>query len=145
IGLELCLTRPAHADAALLPLEVAPAAHQAAADVPQLRELHFELALEAARTLREDVEDEAVAVEHPLTREGLEVALLAGRERVIHQDHVRLTGLGCVLQLLSLAAADEKSRIGPLATAGHRGNGLRARRERKLSEFLEILRIDLCA
>ncbi len=39
-------------------LEVGPAAHEARGDVLQLRELHFELAFVAARTLREDVEDE---------------------------------------------------------------------------------------
>ena len=58
VGLELRLAGTAHADAALLALEVGPAAHQAAGDVLQLRELDFELALEAAGALREDVEDQ---------------------------------------------------------------------------------------
>src|SRR6185437_4691245 len=104
VGLELSLARPAHADTALLPLEVAPAAHQPAADVPQLRQLDFQLALEAARPLREDVEDQAVAIEHPLTSQSLEVALLARGEGMIHEDHIRPGGLGRPLQLLGLAA-----------------------------------------
>src|SRR6185312_11321957 len=121
------------------------AAYQAAADVPELRELDFELALEAARPLGEDVEDQAVAIEHAPARELLEIALLAGRKRVIHQDHVRSAGLGRSLQLLRLATAHEETRIGPLTPARHRGDRLRAGRDRKLIELLQILRIDLGA
>ncbi len=57
-------------------------------DVLELRELHFELAFEAARALREDVEDQAVAIEHAPLGELLEVALLTRRERVIDEDHI---------------------------------------------------------
>ena len=90
--LQLRLAGTAQADAALLALQVRPAAHQAAGDVLQLRELDFELALEAARALREDVEDEAVAIQHAPLDELLEIALLAGRERVVDQNDV---GLRC--------------------------------------------------
>jgi hypothetical protein len=58
-------------------LEVGPATHQAAADVFQLRQLNFELALVAPRTLREDIEDEAIAIEHAALDQLLEIALLA--------------------------------------------------------------------
>jgi hypothetical protein len=89
VGLELRLARAAHADAALLALEVRPTAHQAARDVFQLRELHFELALEAAGALRKDVEDQAVAIEYaPADVSFFEIALLAGRERVIDENDV---------------------------------------------------------
>ena len=74
---ELRFAGTAHADAALLTLEVSPSAHEARGDVFQLRELHFELAFVAARALREDVEDEAVAIEHAAAGVLLEVALLA--------------------------------------------------------------------
>ena len=80
------------------------------ADVLQLRELDLELALEAAGALREDVEDEAVAIEHAAPDELLEIALLAGRERMIDQDDVRLSGNGGLAELLGLAAADEVAR-----------------------------------
>jgi hypothetical protein len=46
----------------------------------QLRKLHLELTFEAARTLREDVEDEAGAVEHATLEQRFEIALLARRE-----------------------------------------------------------------
>ena len=58
VGFELRFAGTAQADAALLPLEVGPAAHQAGGDVLELRELDFELAFVAARALREDVEDQ---------------------------------------------------------------------------------------
>src|SRR6266436_3956792 len=68
-----------------------------------LRELDFQLAFEAAGALREDVEDQSVAVEHPALGELLEVAFLAGGERVIDEDDVRLMGLGDAAQLLGFS------------------------------------------
>ena len=127
VGLELRLAGTAHADAALLALEVGPAAHQAGGDVLQLRELHFELAFEAARALRENIEDEPVAIEHPPAGELLEIALLAGRERMIDENDVGLVRFGSRTQLICLAAAHEVARIGPLAPARDGGHGLCAR------------------
>ena len=50
VGLELRLAGPAaQTDTALLTLQVSPAAHQAARQMLQLRQLHFQFALEAAR------------------------------------------------------------------------------------------------
>ena len=111
----------------------------------QLRQLDFELAFETARALREDVEDESVAVEDSAARELLEIAFLAGRERVIHQNHVGFAGLGRLLQLFRLAAAYEETRLGPLTAARYGSDRLRAGRDRKLRELLEIFRIDLGA
>ena len=88
VGLELRLAGTAQADAALLPFEVRPAAHQARRQVLELRELDLELALEAAGALREDVEDQAAAVEHAPAGQLLEIALLAGRQRVVDEDEV---------------------------------------------------------
>src|SRR5215469_12886595 len=85
----------------------------------QLRELDFELALEASRALRKDVENQLIAVEHPPPGVLLEVALLARRERVIDEDHVRLARLRDAAHLLRLAAAHEESGIGTLAPARH--------------------------
>ncbi len=77
IGLELRLARATQSDTALLALEVRPTAYQPAAEVLELRELDFQLAFEAAGALREDVKDQAVAIEHPALGELLEVAFLA--------------------------------------------------------------------
>ena len=88
----------------------------------QLRQLDFELAFEAARALREDVEDQAVAVEHAPLDELLEVALLAGRQRVVDEDDVGVVGVRDRLDLLGLAAAEEVARVGPVAPAGDGGD-----------------------
>ena len=96
-------------------------------DVLQLRELDLELAFEAARALREDVEDEAVAVEHAPLDELLEVALLAratarGRRGSTSASLAAATAL----ELLGLAAAHEVARIGARAAAGDGRHRLRA-------------------
>ncbi len=116
-----------------------PAAHEPAADVPQLCQLHFQFALEAACALREDVQNEAVAVEDASADQLLEVALLAGGERVVDEDDVGGVFCGHGTQLIGLAAAHEVARIGPLAAAGHRGDGLRSGGLRELPELLQIL------
>ena len=108
----------------------------------QLRELDFELAFEAARALREDVEDQPVAIEHAALDELLEVAFLAGGERVIDEDHIRLVRARDIAQLLGLTAAEEVARVGPVAPPGHGRHGARTRRERELRELLEVLRVD---
>ena len=64
VGFELRFAGTAQADTALLPLEVGPAAHQSRRQVLQLRELDLQLAFEAARALREDVENQSGAIEH---------------------------------------------------------------------------------
>src|SRR5690606_15800142 len=75
VGLELRLAGTAQADAALLALEVSPTAHEASGHVLELRQLDLELALERRGTLREDVENQAVAVEHARFDLALDIAL----------------------------------------------------------------------
>src|SRR3546814_1169401 len=65
VGFQLGFTRAAQADrAAALALQVGPAAHQARGHVAQLGQFDLQLALGAARALREDVEDQAGAIDH---------------------------------------------------------------------------------
>ena len=97
-------------------------------EVPELRELDLELAFEAAGALREDVENEAVAVEHAPPDQFLEIALLAGRERVIEEHDVRATRDRCVTNLLCLAGADEQPRIRPRAAVPERSPRVARRR-----------------
>ena len=66
----------AQADAALLPLEVRPPSHEAGREMTQLRKLHLQLSLVTRGALREDVENQSGAVEHPALQQTLEVALL---------------------------------------------------------------------
>src|SRR5581483_1831392 len=77
IGLELRFAGAAHADSAFLTLQMRPAAYEPRAEMFELCELDLQLPFEAAGPLREDVENEAVPVEHPPAGELLQVALLA--------------------------------------------------------------------
>src|SRR5207244_866045 len=63
VGLELGFSRSTQTDAALLSLEVGPAADQTRRQMLVLSELDLELAFEGCCTLREDVEYKTVAVE----------------------------------------------------------------------------------
>jgi hypothetical protein len=78
VGLELGFARAAQADAALLALQVGPAAHQPRGHVLQLGQLDLQLALVGPRPLGEDIEDQPGAIEHPALQHALEVALLEG-------------------------------------------------------------------
>src|SRR6202042_3169674 len=112
VGLELRLAGTSHADTTLLPLQMGPTAHEPAGDVLQLGELHFELALEAAGALRENIENQAVTVEDAAAGEFFEVALLAGRERVVDENDIGGVVFGNGANLVCLAAAHEKARVG---------------------------------
>ncbi len=54
----------------------------------QLGEFDLQLTLEAARTLREYVEDESRTVHDPPAQLLLEVAFLGGRQRMVDQDDI---------------------------------------------------------
>ncbi len=108
VGLQLCFPgAAAHADTALLPLEMRPAAHQATRLVLQLRQLDFEFALETARPARKYIQDQPAAIQDAHAAQALEVALLARRQRVIEQDQSGILGARCAGDFLRLAAADE--------------------------------------
>ena len=88
VGLELRFAGAAEADAALLALEVGPAADEPRQLMLDLRELDLQLAFGAARALREDVEDQRGAVDDAALECALEVALLRARERVVEDDEI---------------------------------------------------------
>ena len=77
VGLELRFAGTAQADAALLALEVGPAAHEARGECSCCASSTCELAFERCGALREDVEDQPVAIEHARLERDLEIALLA--------------------------------------------------------------------
>src|SRR5690606_39956762 len=87
--------------------------------------------------------NQCVPVEDAPSGVALEIALLARRERVVDENHLGVALGRDVAHFVRLAAAHEKTRIGPLASSGDRGHGPYAGGEGKLGEFLEVLRIDL--
>jgi hypothetical protein len=84
----------------------------------QLRQLDLQLAFGALRALREDVEDEAHAIDDAAVQRALEVALLCPREGMIEDDKIG-AALGAPRRdLRDLAAAGEQSCVGPVAAGG---------------------------
>jgi hypothetical protein len=102
-----------------------------------LRELDLQLAFMAARTLREDVEDEARAVDDPAFERGFQIALLRGRESVIENDEVNVIRHAREAQLFHLPAADEHLRVGTGAAARQGDGGMSARTLCEQTEFFE--------
>ncbi len=71
------------------------------------------------RALREDVENQATAIEYPPLDQLFQIALLTGAERMIDENHVGILGQGDRTDFLGLAAANEEAWIGPVAPAAH--------------------------
>jgi len=118
VQFNLLLARAAGlAEAAALPLQVRPAAHQARRQVLQLRQFHLQLAFAGLRALGEDAQDQLGAVEHLAAEFPLEIALLAGRQFMIEDHRRRVQRIGLAADLRDLAAAGEQLRVrtGPLA------------------------------
>ena len=89
VGLELGLARAPRPHSAPEPLEVLPHPAHAREVVLELRELDLELALGAARVLREDVEDQLRAIDDARLQRVLERALLRRAELVVDEEDLR--------------------------------------------------------
>jgi hypothetical protein len=90
-----------------------------------------------ARALREDVEDQAGAVDHAPLQRLLQVALLDRAERVVDQHQVGAGGVAGGLHFLQLAAADQGGRVRAVDACGqHRGHA-GAGGARQFGEFLQ--------
>ncbi len=103
------------ADAAFLPVEVSPAAHQPRLRVPQLRQLHLQLTFVRSRTRAEDIEDQFGARHHAALQFLFDVALLRRRQIVVDHDQIRRMFRQQRAQLLQFAGADEQARVGTFA------------------------------
>src|SRR5213078_2028411 len=102
IELDLRLADAARADAAGLPLQVRPGARQARQRVLELRELDLRARLAAARAAREDVEDQAAAVDDLRADDLLQIARLSRREVVVEDDERGAGRMNQSLELLRL-------------------------------------------
>ncbi len=102
----------------------------------ELGQFHLQLAFVAAGALGEDVQDQAGAIQHAAFQEFLQVALLAGRKRIVDQYQIRAGGFGRGLDLFQLAAADQGGRIGPIDAGGEQRRDAGAGGAGQIGEFL---------
>jgi len=107
----------------------------------KLRQFDLQFALEAARALREDIENQAISVQHPPVGEFLEITLLARTQGLVNQDQFGVIGVGAEPNFIGLAGTHEILRIGPRAVckngADTDGAG-RGGQRRKLSRVVRI-------
>ena len=116
VGLELGLAGPAGQDAGALLGEAGAPATESGEVVAIHRQLHLEGADLGVGVLGEDVQDEALPVDHVAAEHLLEIALLSRCELVVEHDHVDVKS-GCqVGDLLGLARPDIGGGVDPGAS-----------------------------
>src|ERR1039457_7193623 len=111
VGFQLRFTfTAAHADAALLPRQVAPETRQARQQMLELSQLDLELALAGAGALGENVENERGAVEDLAIEGPLQIATLGRGKLVIKDDGIDIRLVANPGEFLRLAFADVGGR-----------------------------------
>ena len=90
---------------------MAPLAGQTRLQIAQLGDFDLQFAFERARALREDIENQLAAIDHPELELVFEIARLRGAERVIEDRERRAAFLGEFADLGGLAASDEGARV----------------------------------
>src|SRR5262249_44158672 len=94
--------------------QMRPLAGEARREIAELRDLDFQLALQRARALCEKIEDELAAIDDAQVHILFEISRLRGAQRIIENRQVGALAMRNILDLGSLALADEGSRVGRL-------------------------------
>ena len=141
VGLELRLARAARADAPAEALEVLPHPAHPRQVVLELCELDLELALGADRVLGEDVEDQLRAVDDACLEGVLEQPLLCRLELVVDDQHVGRRRAERALQLVELAFADVRARVGTGSVLHDLVHRLDSGRPGQLAQLGELVRL----
>ena len=113
--------------------------------MPQLGKFHLQLALVRTGPLREDVEDQPGTIQDPALEFALQIALLAGRQRMIEDSDFTALRLDRGADLLELAAADVQPRVRLHTGALNEGDGFCARGPDQLNEFPHFLLVGVAA
>ena len=80
-----------------------PCANQARERIFHARQIHLQASFHRLRSLRKDIQDHFLAVDHQHPGELFPVPLLRGSEFVIEDDHIRLGFLGDAREFLRFA------------------------------------------
>ena len=148
VGLELRFAGAARPDTAAdlcgpasarKPLEVLPHAAHAREVVLELCELDLQLPLRGDGVLGEDVEDQLGAVDDACRERVLERPLLRRLQLLVDEKHLSAGARVCVLQLVELAFADVRPRIGACPVLHDVGDRRNTRCPRELSELRELV------
>ena len=138
VGFELLFPRTAQADTALLAFEVGPTAHEAGREVFELSEFDLQLAFVAARALREDVENQAVAVDDPAVQRFFKIAVgWPADNSWLKRIRSALSRVAQRGDLFGFSAADEQRGIGSPPSGLHTGEHLSPRALRQKGDFGE--------
>ena len=112
VGFELRLARAACADAAAQLRHRCAPSRQPRQHVFQLRQLHLQLAFARACMTGKNIQDQLRAIHHPAGQRVFQVAQLGRGQVVIEENYISVGGSGNACQLLHLAAANQRRRIG---------------------------------
>ena len=102
----------------------------------QLRELHLQFSFKTARSLGENIENQATAIQYPALQALLQIALLPRTQGGARYDEFRFVFNNATPEILDLAFADEVARIwaDPAADQLIDNNGAR-----RSGEFCKLL------
>ena len=137
VGLEFRFAGPAGADAAAEPRQRGPGAGEPRQHVLELRQLDLPLAFARARAPREDVENQLRAIDHFAIEAFLDVPELGRRQLVVEDDDIGGKPRAFGRELVELAAADERRRIGRRPLLNHRHDDDRAGRFSEPRELVD--------
>ena len=118
VGLDLAFARPAHADAALDPLEMGPHVAQPRKGVLELREFNLVARHRGARAARKDVKDQFGAINDLAVRFLFEGSHLCRAQVNVHDDDVGVALAAEPRKLFDLALAQEGGRMRHAAALG---------------------------
>ena len=144
VGLELRFTRTAHADAASELLEVRPHSRESRQHVLELSELDLKLCLARSRSRREDVEDQLGAIHHALACRVLDVLALRRCQLIVEDDERRLRVGDERRELVDLALAEIRRRVGSIDLLRETADDDRTSRVRQFLELVEMV-VDVMA
>ncbi len=139
IDLELRLSRAATTDSTGEPRQRnVHALGQPRQPIAKLGQLDLEPAVPGARVLREQIEDELGAVDHPEIEAFAQVARLGGGEVLIEDHQVGVVLEGADHEILKPSRPDQELRIHPRPVLGHHLDDLHSRRARQFAKFADL-------